>query len=91
MALTNMEKQIVRQMLKYYSGEVPGVPLNDTMINNIIDADEGGKRMMVKNYLSNIVLPQMQTNVVQLENAVTDVNNKIKDIKEYVGIAGSER
>lgn len=83
MALTAMEKQVLRQMLKYYSGEVPGLPINETMINNIIDSDEAGKKTLVKDYLATIVLPQMQTNLIQIQNTATDVQNKINDIKAY--------
>ena len=83
MALTTMERQVARQILKYYRGELPGLPMNETLINAFLDADEAGKRSMIKTYLSNIVLPQMQTNLIQLTNASTDVQNKINDIKAY--------
>lgn len=87
MALTTMEKQVARQMLKYYSGELPSIPMNEALINNFLDADEAGKKTMIKAYLTNIVLPQMQTNLVQINNAAVDVQNKINEVKNYTTTA----
>lgn len=83
MALTADEKQLIRQMLKYYSGEVPGLPENKAMIEALIESSEANKIALIKTYLKNIAIPQMQTHLIQIQNTAIDVQSKIVSLQDY--------
>jgi len=84
MALTDVEKQVARQMLKYYSGDVSQVPENDTVIQDFIAATEDGKRTMIKTFLQNVILPNEQVQLLNLQNAVTATQQRVTQIQNYI-------
>lgn len=84
MALTTFEKQVARHMLKYYSGDVPQVPEDDSKIQAFLVADEAGKRTIIKAFLQNIILPIEQVQLTNLQNVVTTTQARITQIQNYI-------
>ena len=84
MALTAMEKQVARSMLKYYSGDIPNVPEDDAKIQAFIEANEAGKRTLIKTFMQNVLLPNEQVQLVNLQNAVTATQQRILQTQNYI-------
>ena len=84
MALTPIEKQVARQMIKYYSGDIPEIPEDDTRIQAFLAASENDKRLAIKAFLQNIVLPNEQIQLNNLNMLIASVQQRITQIQNYI-------
>jgi len=84
MAITNTQKNIAEGMLVYYSGRVGGVPQDKTKTESFLYGDETTKVNLIKEFVSNILLPKMQIDKINLTNNLTELNNRITELQDII-------
>lgn len=84
MALTAIEKQTARQMLKYYSGDIPQIPEDDSRIQAFITASEENKRLLIKQFVRDVILPNEQVQLNNIQNLVATLENRITQMQNYI-------
>ena len=83
-ALTTAEKNYLREIYVYYSGQLPNIPQNETIQTTILEGTEAERKAVIKAYLENIVIPNITANLAQMQAAYTDLNNKLTQMQAWV-------
>ena len=82
--MTAQELQWGEMFLGYYSGQVPNLPRDNKKIEAYVYGTEEEKRIILKQFLSEVIKPMEQVNKLQVEKAVTDATDRITAIDDYV-------
>jgi hypothetical protein len=87
MALTEFEKTVARRMLASWSGRIPvGGELDDVKYQEFMEGDEASRRLLIKAYITDVLLPFEQETKANHLAAAQDANQKITIFNTYLGI-----
>jgi hypothetical protein len=84
MALTNQEKLYAEIYLAYYSGKYPNIPQNTDKIEQFIYSNEEEKKIIIKGFIRDTIIPQAQVNKTSVENTLTKITNEITEYSNYI-------
>jgi len=84
MALTTLERTVVKYMLRYYSGELPGIPADENKVNLFMDADEAQRRVYIKAFIQTVALPELEHDLAIAQAGIAGMQNKITALTNYI-------
>ena len=85
MSLSTLEKLVLRDAYKYYSGLIQNIPYDEVRTLTIMEGTEEERRRIVVEYLTNIVKPGYENTLSNMQLQTTDIQNKLTQINNYLG------
>jgi len=82
--LSDKEKQYADTYLAYYSGKIPNIPANKTKVNNFIFGSSDEQIALLKEFITDILLPRTQLNKSELQANLDKINDTITELQEYI-------
>ncbi len=82
--LTDKEKEYSQGYLNYYSGRAPNMSQNKQKIDDFVFGDETTQRALLKDFITNILLPQIQVNKTSLENSIAQITEQVTELQTYI-------
>lgn len=83
--ITSDEKEYGKLYLLYYSGQIPNFPADSMKSETFIwHSDEAAKQTILKAFIKDVILPREQVSRNSLQNALTQIDNTIAVLQDYV-------
>jgi len=83
-ALTNTEKKMIKEIYRYYSGEIINVPANETIRDTILEGTELQRRVVIKDYLKSVKIPTAQAQKTNLDAVLLRLGTEIIDMQDWI-------
>ena len=80
----DISSNILKEIYQYYSGDVLGVAIDETIRDTIFDGDEAQRKAIIKSYLENIRIPSLQDQKDKVDAASTRLGNTITTMQDWV-------